>query len=99
MVAVTVPHHRARGQNATLLCEYQTRPNSLYSLKWYKDEKEFYRFLPWNQATDTQVFDLPGVKVDVSLEYSISIIKSLNLIINDNLAPGTPLHIPMANIC
>ena len=42
-----VPQFRFRGQNATLLCKYELeKGEDLYSLKWYKEDVEFYRFLP-----------------------------------------------------
>ncbi len=42
--AVLVPQFRFRGQNATLLCKYDLEPDEeLFSLKWYKEETEFYR--------------------------------------------------------
>ena len=42
--AVVVPQFRFRGQNATLLCRYELEPEEeLFSLKWYKEETEFYR--------------------------------------------------------
>ena len=44
---VTVPHTVERGNTAVLQCRYHVLQNSfddtLYSLKWYKDEVEFYR--------------------------------------------------------
>ena len=38
------------GDSALLLCRYTDNfPDSLYSLKWYKDEVEFYR---WEDIRD-----------------------------------------------
>ena len=45
--AVLVPQIRLRGQNASLLCKYELEPNEeLFSLKWYKEDTEFYRYTP-----------------------------------------------------
>ena len=45
--AVLVPQYRYRGSNATLLCKYELEPNEeLFSLKWYKQDTEFYRHTP-----------------------------------------------------
>ena len=42
-----VPQSKFRGQNATLLCKYELETNEeLFSLKWYKEETEFYRYTP-----------------------------------------------------
>ena len=42
-----MPHTVERGNTAVLQCRYHVLHNSfddtLYSLKWYKDEVEFYR--------------------------------------------------------
>ena len=34
------------GQDVSLLCNYQMMGDSLYSIKWYRDDKEFYRYIP-----------------------------------------------------
>jgi len=67
--AVVVPHSKTRGENADLLCKYtQDGMDKLYSLKWYKDEVEFYRYQPWVQSGNkVVVFSVPGVRVDSSL--------------------------------
>ena len=45
--AVLVPQYRHRGSNASLLCKYELEPNEeLFSLKWYKEDTEFYRHTP-----------------------------------------------------
>jgi len=65
--AVMVPHSKSRGEEAHLLCKYSEGGyDSLYSLKWYKDEVEFYRYQPWNINKQQQVFEVPGVRVDLS---------------------------------
>ena len=41
-----MPQFRYRGHNATLLCKYELEDNEeLFSLKWYKEETEFYRYV------------------------------------------------------
>ena len=45
--AVVVPQYRQRGSNASLMCKYELEPNEeLFSLKWYKEDTEFYRHTP-----------------------------------------------------
>jgi len=66
--AVVVPHTKQRGEEAHLMCKYlEDGYDSLYSLKWYKDEVEFYRYQPWNANLPQQVFEVPGVRVDISV--------------------------------
>ena len=34
------------GRDVSLICNYQMMGDSLYSIKWYKDDKEFFRYIP-----------------------------------------------------
>lgn len=49
----------------TLQCKYDLEGDDLYTVKWYKGTKEFYRYIP-KELPSTQVFPLPGIDVDVS---------------------------------
>jgi len=51
------------GGRTTLECNYDLEGEKLYSLKWYKDGNEFYRFLPL-ESPQVQVFKVMGVYVD-----------------------------------
>ncbi|GLH14467.1 Basal cell adhesion molecule [Gryllus bimaculatus] len=53
-------------EDATLRCHFDVGSERLYSVKWYKDEFEFYRFMPDNMPP-SQVFPVPGVTLKVSL--------------------------------
>jgi len=77
---VLVPHTVERGDNAVLECNYRAlQHDSLYSLKWYKDEVEFYRFEPWSGREKTRVFDVPGIRVDKeSSKPSALVLKKVN---------------------
>lgn len=55
-------------EEATLKCDFDMEGDMLYSLKWYKDEQEFYRFVP-NDKPKLQIFPVKGVTVQVSLLY------------------------------
>ncbi|KAF5289855.1 hypothetical protein FQA39_LY14968 [Lamprigera yunnana] len=63
-VAVTVPQAATVGDTVTLQCRYNLEGEPLYTVKWYKGQSEFYRFLP-KELPNTQVFPLPGIDVDV----------------------------------
>ena len=39
------------GQDLSLLCNYQVMGDSLYSIKWYRDDKEFFRYIPRGNLT------------------------------------------------
>ncbi|EDW03641.1 GH10395 [Drosophila grimshawi] len=45
-----------------LKCFYDIEDDSLYSVKWYKGRREFYRFTP-KETPPMKVFHFPGVKV------------------------------------
>ena len=34
------------GHMLNLECDYKLEGDTLYSLKWYRDDKEFYRYIP-----------------------------------------------------
>lgn len=71
-MTLTVPALIARGSNITLGCSYDLEGDSLYSIKWYKGRREFYRFTPKEN---------PAMKVFI-LERQIDVSK---LIINFNI--------------
>lgn len=53
------------GNSTRLECKYDLQGEKLYTVKWYKDGNEFYRFLP-GESPEVQIFDVTGVHVDVS---------------------------------
>ncbi|GFQ77655.1 ig-like domain-containing protein [Trichonephila clavata] len=53
-----------RGEPAWLNCSYTLEGDELYSVKWYKNNVEFYRFLPTDRPPG-QKYDLQGVYVDL----------------------------------
>ncbi|XP_017134229.1 uncharacterized protein LOC108150519 [Drosophila elegans] len=64
MTEVKIPNHIMRLKSATLGCRYALDGESLYSVKWYKDGNEIYRYLPRNKPPG-EVFPLPGVNIDL----------------------------------
>lgn len=65
LVDIRIPSHAVRNQSARLECHFEMDGETLYSVKWYKDGNEFYRYVP-RDMPPTQTFPLPGVSVDVS---------------------------------
>jgi len=66
-VEFTMPKEAEVDSTIDLRCEWRILGGSnLYSVKWYKDDHEFFRYLPDSQQT-TQIFPRPGVKVEVRL--------------------------------
>ena len=66
MKDIDVPPHRVVGEKARLICKFDMEGDILYSVKWYKDDLEFYRFVP-NDRPKLQVFPQEGIHVDVSI--------------------------------
>jgi len=66
---VHVPLHPQVNQSVSLMCEYNLHGEPLYSIKWYKDQQEFYRYLP-KESPPSLSFSVPGTTVDVTLSDS-----------------------------
>ena len=63
-VRVTIPTAVKRGDNALLICNYDMEGDSLYSIKWYKGKREFYRYTP-NEVQAIKTFPVAGINVEV----------------------------------
>ncbi|XP_069947833.1 uncharacterized protein [Cherax quadricarinatus] len=68
LYGIEVPVYKFRGEDAELKCRYDRGTDPLYSVKWYKDDREFYRYLFKMQSPKT-TFSTPGVNVDVSVTF------------------------------
>ncbi|XP_017884556.1 uncharacterized protein LOC108627695 isoform X2 [Ceratina calcarata] len=63
LLRITVPAYSVRGKNALLECRYDLEKDKLYSISWYKDHEEFYRYVPKSELTK-HTYRVEGVKVD-----------------------------------
>ncbi|RWS26268.1 uncharacterized protein B4U80_02341 [Leptotrombidium deliense] len=59
-----VPATAITGQSIQFMCLYELGEDNLYSLKWYKNETEFFRFEP-NGEKLVQVFPIPEITLDL----------------------------------
>ncbi|XP_026750925.2 uncharacterized protein LOC113511500 [Galleria mellonella] len=64
-VQIDVPKAVLTGQNAELMCRYELEGAQLYSIRWYKNMMEFYRYVP-KESPATKVFPVSEIKVDVA---------------------------------
>ncbi|KAJ9587263.1 hypothetical protein L9F63_019212, partial [Diploptera punctata] len=79
LVRVSVPQYKVRGDMAILECVYDLGGDTLYSVKWYKDNEEFYRYVP-RSDTIKQSYKLEGVRVEHHLSNDKQVaLKSVNL--------------------
>lgn len=62
---IQVPEAVRAGDTVTLSCDYDLESAALYTIKWYRGDEEFYRFVP-KESPPTRVFPMPAVNVDVS---------------------------------
>ncbi len=62
----SIPTHALRGQKAVLRCNYDMEGDNLYSVKWYFNQKEFYRYIPTDNPKVTIFSHHVGVHVNVS---------------------------------
>ncbi|XP_042858918.1 uncharacterized protein LOC122245036 [Penaeus japonicus] len=62
VTSLDVPNHVARGDNVNLTCLWDLNSYNLYSVKWYRDDREFYRFIP--SENEKGILNLPGINVD-----------------------------------
>jgi len=76
MLQLLVPQYVVRGQNVLLECNFNLDGETLYSVKWYKDGNEFYRYLP-NEKPPVQTFVHPGVTAVVSISSTCSTFSGL----------------------
>lgn len=65
LTGLRVPKYAILGQAVQLECPYEMEGDELYSVRWYKDGNEFYRFVPRDKP-EMQVFPQRGVSVNVS---------------------------------
>eukprot|EP00092_Neocalanus_flemingeri_P035396 GFUD01038511.1.p1 GENE.GFUD01038511.1~~GFUD01038511.1.p1 ORF type:complete len:288 (-),score=42.03 GFUD01038511.1:65-928(-) len=63
LTETNLPTHAIRGEDVILQCSYDMEGDKLYSVKWYRNGKEFYRHIPSDNPS-TAVFRQPGLIVD-----------------------------------
>jgi len=63
LTKTSLPSHAILGEDVVLECGYDMEGDKLYSVKWYRNGKEFYRHIP-SDRPPTAVFSQPGLIVD-----------------------------------
>lgn len=62
-----IPPHALKGHQAVLKCNYDLEGDNLYSVKWYFNQKEFYRYIPTDNPKVTIFSHHSGVRVNPRL--------------------------------
>ncbi|XP_012144886.1 cell adhesion molecule 2-like isoform X2 [Megachile rotundata] len=63
MTALQIPQHVVLNETVLMRCNFNLDKETLYSVKWYKDGHEFYRYVPRDEPT-VQTFRVTGVNVN-----------------------------------
>ncbi|GJQ72683.1 hypothetical protein Trydic_g1341 [Trypoxylus dichotomus] len=63
-VSVTIPQAANIGDTITLQCHYDLEGEPLYTVKWYKGQREFFRYIP-KELPSTQIFPYYGMDIDI----------------------------------
>lgn len=71
-LTITVPTAVPVGDSTNLLCQFDLGDDNLYSTKWYKGRREFYRYTA-KEIPHIKVFPVSGFIVDVSIITNFSI--------------------------
>lgn len=61
-----LPDYAMAGDSIELTCRHRMPLNRLYSVKWFKDSLEFYRFIPANGPRTKSSLFLPDVRLDLA---------------------------------
>ncbi|KAG8187086.1 hypothetical protein JTE90_023928 [Oedothorax gibbosus] len=72
MLELQVPPSIMRGQSVTLNCTFDLEEDILYSIKWYKNSVEFYRYIPSDRPPG-QKYPLQGIYLDSKFPHGPSI--------------------------
>ncbi|XP_076351889.1 uncharacterized protein LOC143247517 [Tachypleus tridentatus] len=64
IVSLHFPDEVQSGQELQLRCDYNLDGENLYSVKWYRDDMEFFRYVPMDNPVK-QFFSLDGIHIDI----------------------------------
>ncbi|XP_054720698.1 uncharacterized protein LOC129230325 [Uloborus diversus] len=64
LMALEVPQLVVSGEETTLTCVFDLEEDTLYSIKWYRDDLEFFRYVPSDKPPN-QFFPLQGLDIDL----------------------------------
>ncbi|KAI7690362.1 hypothetical protein SSS_01120, partial [Sarcoptes scabiei] len=84
IIRFDVPPAKPNGSMAILHCDYDLENSELYSIKFYKDYVEFYRYLP-REEFPKQSFNLDGIHLDTTKSNATHVILYLTDLNSDGL--------------
>lgn len=87
-MALEVPQLVILGEETTLSCIFDLEGDTLYSIKWYRDDLEFFRYVPSDKPPN-QFFPLQGLDIDVSIFLYLQVfekIRSKSFLVDERTA-------------
>ncbi|KAG1651589.1 Cell adhesion molecule 1 [Nymphon striatum] len=60
---ITMPRPAFKGQDVEIFCAFNMENKKLYALKWFKNDVEFYRYIP-KEVPAVKVYEAAGVVVN-----------------------------------
>lgn len=64
-LVLDLPEFALAGDSIQLTCNHRIPQQRLYSVKWFKDSLEFYRFIPANGPRSKSALFLPEIRLDL----------------------------------
>ncbi|RVE52644.1 hypothetical protein evm_002763 [Chilo suppressalis] len=90
-VHVKVPESAERGKKVEMKCLYDLEGDVLYTVKWYRGDREFSRYSP-RDVPPLKVFRIPGIDVDLWQALSFATLLT-------HLLSKMPLGVAIAVMC
>ncbi|XP_012222094.1 cell adhesion molecule 2-like [Linepithema humile] len=73
MTSLEIPQHVVLNETVRMQCNFNLDKELLYSVKWYKDGHEFYRYTP-RDAPTVLMFPVAGVNVNTNYSTESSVV-------------------------
>ena len=70
MMGMSGQEEAKSGDIVTFKCKYDLGRDAVYSIKWFKDEQELYRFIPTDNPEYRIFSNIPGVTVMVRIMHA-----------------------------
>ncbi|KAG1680255.1 hypothetical protein GQR58_012485 [Nymphon striatum] len=67
---LTVPAMVVAGQQFDIDCKFDMKGMKLYALRWYKDNQEFYRYIPKQLPQTKKAFNNQSMGINVDIDES-----------------------------
>ncbi|XP_011054170.1 PREDICTED: uncharacterized protein LOC105145948 [Acromyrmex echinatior] len=97
-LTINVPKMVRSGESVTLSCHYDLEGLALYTIQWFFNDREFYRFIPDRKPPPPySIFDVDGIQVNVSKSNShdvtlVNVSRELTGIYKCEVSAGSPSY-------